>query len=141
MNDASRLPQARLLSWICDKPAIYGIVKQYISPDDFADPLYRKVANILFAQLDKNSPNPADIISMFDDEEDQRRVAEAFHQNVGDLDSVEMKKGALKDLMINIKRLSVTRDDREDNSFDTIKKLRKELEDLQKASIDISEIG
>ncbi len=52
-----------------------------------------------------------------------------------------MKKGALKDLMINIKRLSVTRDDREDNSFDTIKKLRKELEDLQKASIDISEIG
>lgn len=141
MNDASRLPQARLLSWICDKPAIYGIVKQYISPDDFADSLYRKVADILFAQLDKNSPNPADIISMFDDEEDQRRVAEAFHQNVGNLDSVEMKKGALKDLMINIKRLSVTRDDREDNSFDTIKKLRKELEDLQKASIDISEIG
>ncbi|MBQ8007117.1 MAG: hypothetical protein IJ245_05750, partial [Lachnospiraceae bacterium] len=103
--------------------------------------LYRKVADILFAQLDKNSPNPADIISMFDDEEDQRRVAEAFHQNVGNLDSVEMKKGALKDLMINIKRLSVTMDDREDNSFDTIKKLRKELEDLQKASIDISEIG
>ena len=105
--------------------------------DDFADPLYRKVAQILFGQLENNMPNPADIISMFDDEEEQRQIAEAFHQNVGNLENLEMQRGALKDLMINIKRLSVTRTDREDNSFDTIRKLRKELEDLQKAVIDL----
>ena len=135
IGEATRLPQGRLLSWICDKPEIYGTVSRYISADDFADPLYRKVAQILFRQLEDNAPNPAEIISMFDDEEEQRQIAEAFHQNVGDLDNPEAEKGALKDLMLNVKRLSITRTDREDSSFDTIKRLRNELDELQKSEI------
>ena len=135
--DASKLPQARLLSWICDSPEIYPAVKKYIGADDFADRLYRKVAELLFAQLESGPPNPADIISMFTDEEEQRQIAEAFHQNVGELENVQQKEGALKDLMLNVKRLSLTRDDREGNDFDTIIRIRKELEELQGAQIRI----
>lgn len=135
IRDAARLPQGRLLSWLIDDPEIYDTVKRYVGPDDFADPLYRQVAQILFAQLEGKAPNPAEIISMFDDEEEARQIAEAFHQNVGSLDSSAARSGALKDLMLNIKRLSITRTDREDNSFDTIRRLRSELEELERTEL------
>ena len=135
ISEAARLPQGRLLSWVCEDPGIYDIVRQYISADDFADPLYRKVASILFEQIENGEANPADIISMFTEEEEQRRIAEAFHQNVGDLESVSMKESALKDLMLNVKRSSLTRGDRDDNDFDIIVRIRKQLEELEKADI------
>ncbi|MCR5830564.1 MAG: DNA primase [Lachnospiraceae bacterium] len=137
VSDAARLVQGRLLSWICEAPEIYGAVRRFITADDFADPLYRKVASILFTQLDEGTPNPADIISMFTDEEEQRQIAEAFHQNMGTLDSEQAKESALKDLMLNIKRLSMTREDRIDNDFETIIRLRRELDELQQTNIKI----
>ncbi|MBO4890723.1 MAG: DNA primase [Lachnospiraceae bacterium] len=135
--DAPRLVQGRLLSWICETPDIYDTVKRFITADDFADPLYRKVASILFSQLEEGRADPADIISMFTDEEEQRQIAEAFHQNMGSLDSAQARDAALKDLMLNIKRLSMTREDREDNDFNTIIRLRRELEELQKTTVKI----
>lgn len=138
-EEASRLPQARLLSWICDSPGIYPVVARYISADDFADPLYREVAAMLFAQAEEGSPDPAKIFAMFADEDDQKKIAEAFHQNVGQLDNIKMKESALKDLMINVKRMSVMRDDRDDNGFDTIKRIRKELEELEAAEIKLDD--
>jgi len=137
INDAAKLVQGRLLSWICEDPAIYEITGKYIKADDFADPLYRQVAERLFTQIENGGPNPAEIISMFADEEDQRRIAEAFHQSVGSLESAAMRESALKDLMLNVKRLSLTRDDREDNDFNTIIRLRNELDELEKAHIQL----
>ncbi|MCR5673585.1 MAG: DNA primase [Lachnospiraceae bacterium] len=135
LEDAGKLPQGRLLSWICEDPGIYDTVSRYISADDFADPLYRQVAKILFEQIENDGPDPADIISRFTEEEEQRQIAEAFHQNVGKLDTVAMKESALKDLMVGVKRLSMTRQDRDDNGFDTILRIREELAQLEKADI------
>ena len=140
MDDAARIVQGRLLAWICDSPGIYSVVRRYINADDFADPLYRKVAQIMFERIDNGNLNPAEIIGMFDDEEEQRQVAEAFHQNIGDLEPGKMQDSALRDLMLNIKRLSLTRDDREGNEFETIKRIRKELEELEHAQISITGI-
>lgn len=138
ISEAGRLVQSRLLSWICEKPEIFETVGQYIGADDFSDPLYREVARVLFKQIEEGTPNPADIISMFTEEEEQRQIAEAFHQNVGNLENTAMKEGALKDLMLNVKRLSLTREDRDNNDFDTIIRIRKELEELEKAVIKIN---
>ncbi len=139
LDDATRLPQSRLLSWICDAPEVYGIVSRYISADDFSDPLYRKVATILFDQLDNDRFDPANVVSMFTEEEEQRQIAEAFHQNIGHLESVQMRENALKDLMLNVKRLSLMRDDRKDNDFNRIITIRKELEELERAHISLGD--
>ena len=138
IKEATRLPQGKLLSFLCEMPGAYDKVKEYISADDFADPLYRKVAEKLFAQLEAGNPNPAEIISMFTDEEEQRQIAEAFHQNVGTIENVQMLGVALKDLMLNVKRLSLTREDREGEDFTDIIRIRSELEQLQKATIDLT---
>ncbi|MCR5591505.1 MAG: DNA primase [Lachnospiraceae bacterium] len=139
MSEASRLPQSRLLSWICENPEIYGIVSRYITADDFADSLYRQVAEMLFSQIEKGAPDPADIISKFSDEEEQRLIAEAFHQSVGELETPAMMGNALRELMINVKQLSLTRTDRPDNDFDTIIRLRSQLEELRTATIDLTD--
>lgn len=139
INDAEKLLQGKLLSWICDNPGIYKVVSRYINSDDFSDPLCRKAATVLFTQLDKGNASPADIVSMFPDEEEQRLIAEAFHQNIGELDNIKMKEAALKDLMLNIKRSSLTRTDRDDNDFTALIRIRKELEELERVQIDLSD--
>ncbi len=136
ISDASKLPQARLLSWICEKPSIYPEVSRFISADDFTYPLYREIAEALFAQIEKGSVSPAEIVGMYTEEEQQRQVAEAFHQNVGELDNLQMRQSALKDLMLNVKRLSLTS---ADHDFDTIKKIRSQIDELTKARIEIKE--
>lgn len=137
ISDASLVIQSKLLSWLCDEPKIYETIRRYITADDFPDPLYRKVALILFEQLEKGACDPADIISAFTEEEEQRRIAEAFHANVENLESESARCAALKDIMLGIKRLSITRQDREGNDFDTIKRLRSELSELERAEIRI----
>ncbi len=139
ITDASRLLQGKLLSWLSESPKIYGAVSRYISADDFSDPLYRKAATVLFAQLAEGKHNPADVINIFDDEEEQRQIAQAFHQSIGSLETLEMKKAALTDLMINIKKLSLTRDDRNDNDLTTLVRIKKEIEELEKGNIVIHE--
>ncbi len=135
INEAGKLPQQRLLSWLCESPDVYPTVSRYICADDFSNPLYRKVAELLFKQMESGPPNPADIISMFTEEEEQRQIAEAFHQNIGSLENIQQKESALKDLMLNVKRLSLTRDDRDVNDFETVLRIRSELEQLERAQI------
>lgn len=71
--------QRLLLTWISDYPDVYGQIKQYITPQDFTTELYRKVAEIMFRELENGTLNPAAIISLFTDEQQQREVARLFN--------------------------------------------------------------
>ncbi|MBQ8198161.1 MAG: DNA primase [Lachnospiraceae bacterium] len=71
--------QRLLLTWISDYPDVYGQIKQYITPQDFTTELYSKVAEIMFRELENGTLNPAAIISLFTDEQQQREVARLFN--------------------------------------------------------------
>lgn len=68
-----RRSQRLLITWISDDPSLYTIVRKYISPEDFTEELYRKVAERMFAELDSGQFQPAGIISMFEDERNRGR--------------------------------------------------------------------
>lgn len=74
----SKRSQRLLLTWIADEPVVYKQIKSFISEEDFTTDLYKKVAEKLFADLKEAKMNPASIISMFTDEEEQREVASLF---------------------------------------------------------------
>lgn len=78
-SESGRKSQRLLITWIGDDPSLYTIVRKYISLEDFTEELYRKVAEKMFAELDNGQFQPAGIISMFEDEEEQRQAAELFH--------------------------------------------------------------
>ena len=95
-----------MITWITDTPQLYHKIKPYISADDFTEELYKQVAERLFADLEQGNYNPAGIISMFEDEEQQREAAELFHTNLPELTTMQEKEKAFHDILLTVKKNS-----------------------------------
>ena len=98
--------QRLLITWITDEPALYPKIARYISEEDFTDELYRKVAQRLFQDLERGTYNPAAIISMFSDEEEQRQAAELFNTNLPELNTKQEREKAFRDILYAVKKNS-----------------------------------
>ena len=68
------------------------------------------MADRLFEELEKGNINPASIISMFEEEEDQREAASLFHTKLERLESTAEQEKALHDIVCAVKRNSYERD-------------------------------
>lgn len=71
--------QKLLLTWLVDNPKLYDKIKTFISPQDFTNDLYQKVAAYLFEDIEKGCLNPGAIVSKFVEEDEQRTIAEIFN--------------------------------------------------------------
>ena len=98
--------QRFLITWISDEPRIYHIVKKYIDPSDFTDPLYAEVARQLYEDLERGVFNPAAIISTFTDENDQSAVAALFNTALV-LDDNSDRGQALHEIIYTVKKYAV----------------------------------
>ena len=98
--------QRMLLTWITDYPAVYAKISQYIAPSDFTEELYRKVAERLFADISAGNYNPAAIVSMFEDEQEQREAAALFNTKVEALETKQEKERAFHDILYAVKKNS-----------------------------------
>lgn len=134
--------QKLLLTWLVDEPKLYGQIKKYISPSDFTEELYVKVAERLFADLEKGSLNPAAIISMFEDEEEQREAASLFHTKLVRMETRQEREKAFHDIVYAVKRNSYERDSKSLGADVTALKRviagKKLLEELSRTHISLS---
>lgn len=105
-EDPAATAQKLLFTWMIEEPKTYPIVKKYIEIKDFTYPLYVKVAEKLFEQLEAANLNPAGIISLFTDEEEQREVAELFNTKLEAVESRQEKEKAFKDILVRVKEYS-----------------------------------
>ena len=105
-EENAKKSQRLLITWITDEPGLYQKIIRYISPEDFTEDLYRKVAERLFAGLDQGTYNPAGIISMFDDEEEQRQAAALFNTTLPEITTRQEKEKAFHDILLAVKRNS-----------------------------------
>ncbi|MCM1103603.1 MAG: DNA primase [Clostridium sp.] len=105
-EDAGRKSQKLLLTWLVDEPQAYPVVRRYIQPEDFTVESYRKVAERLYQDMDRGSPNPAAIISMFTEEEEQREAAELFSTKLDELTTDAERERALQDIIYKVKQAS-----------------------------------
>lgn len=99
--------QRILLTWMLESREIFAQIKRYISADDFTEPLYHIVAQILYEQYESGAPNPAQIMDRFADEEEHRKVAELFHTKIRELSTVQEQEKALKETIIRVKEHSL----------------------------------
>lgn len=104
--ESAKKAQRLLLTWITDEPAVYQKIKPYISTADFTEDLYRLVAEKLFADLEQGSYNPAGIISMFEEEEQQSEAAALFHTTLPQLNSLQEREKAFHDIVYAVKKNS-----------------------------------
>lgn len=99
-------PQKLFLTWLVEEPQVYPKIRQYVSPEDFTEDLYKKVAEQLFEELDRGELNPAAIISLFTDMEEQREVASVFNTKLAEITTPQDREKAFHDILVALKRNS-----------------------------------
>lgn len=105
-EENSRRVQRMLLTWLTDYPQVYSRISQYIKPSDFTEELYRKVAERLFSDIESGTYNPAGIVSMFEEEEQQREAAALFNTKVEALETKQEREKAFHDILYAVKKNS-----------------------------------
>ena len=143
-EDGRKQSQKLLLTWLIEDTRLFGQVSALISPDDFTEELYHKVAATLFEQYKtEGTVNPAKIISMFEDEEEQKEVAGLFNARIHEVETQNEMEKALKETIIRVKQNSIEFREAHANPADINAMMqfiqeRKELQQLEKLHISIN---
>ena len=116
--------QKLLLTWLVEQPQLYRQISKYISPKDFTEGLYEKVADRLF-----------------EEEEDQREAASLVHTKLERLESTAEQEKALHDIVCAVKRNSYERDSAQLGTdvaaLNRVIAGKKQLEELAKTHISL----
>ena len=140
-QDNTRKSQRLLLTWIVEEPEVYPKIRPYIRAEDFTEGLYRQVADRLFAGLEQGAFNPASIISTFEEEEEQRAVAELFNTKLAQLSTDQEKEKAFHDILYAVKKNSFeyysARTGSDMEAINQVIQGKKELEELSKTHISL----
>lgn len=143
-EDGMKQSQKLLLTWLIEDTRLFGKVSSYITPDDFTEELYHKVATTLFEQFrTEGAVNPAKIISSFMDEAEQKEVAGLFNARIHEVETQNEMEKALKETIIRVKQNSINYREAHANPTDInammqFIKERKELQQLEKLHISIN---
>ena len=81
--------QRMLLTWLLDDPDIYRIVKSYISPDDFTDPMLGRLAGSIFEKLEKGELNAARLIDTLDSEGERKEAVISLNEEIPGINTSE----------------------------------------------------
>lgn len=133
-ESAAEKSQKLMLTWLVTYPKIFPEVKKYVTPEDFVTPLYRQVADMLFAQHAQGDVNPARLLNAFTDSEEQREVASLFNATIH-LETQGEQNRAFADTLLRIKEESLEYKNRnwdpaDMNALQEMIQAKKELEDL-----------
>ncbi len=140
-EENTKKSQRLLLTWITEEPKVYQKLKPYIAVEDFTDPLYKEVAGRLFDDLEKGIYQPAAIISAFEEEQDQRTVAEIFNTQLTEITTPKEREKAFNDILYAVKKNSFEyysgRMGTDMNAINQVISGKKALEELSKTHISL----
>lgn len=142
-EDGMKQSQKLLLTWLIENPRLYKTVKELISATDFTEELYQKAAGEVFKQYEQEgSVNPARIVSLFSEEEEQKEIAALFNARIHEVETKSDMEKAVKETIIRVKRNSIEEHSKQANATDLealmrIVEERRALEKLEKLYISI----
>ncbi len=140
-EENTKRSQRLLLTWITEEPALYPKIRPYIAAADFTEPLYKEVADRLFTDLEKGIYQPAAIISAFEDEQEQRAVAEIFNTQLQEITTPKEREKAFHDIIYAVKKNSFEyysgRMGSDMNALSQVIAGKKALEELSKTHISL----
>lgn len=149
VDEGRKKAQRLLLTWISEEPALLSKISSYVDPEDFTEDLYRRVAANLFEGIRKDENfQPASMISLFEDEEDQKEVALLFNTKLMGMDGSVMenmehsdREKAFNDILRKVKTASIENySSKLASDVTAITKMleaKKKLEELKKTVIHI----
>lgn len=143
-EDGMKQSQKLLLTWLIEDTRLFKTIERLITPEDFTEELYHRVAEKLFEQYKtEGAVNPAQIVSMEAGEEEQREIASLFNATIHEVETQNEMEKALKETIIRIKQNSINyRSDHLDpNDMAGLMKViedKRALEKLEKLHISIN---
>ena len=143
-EDGMKQSQKLLLTWLIEDTRLFKSVSNLITPEDFTEELYHKVATTLFRQYEETGAvNPAQIISMFDDDETQNEVAALFNARIHEVEKQSDMEKAVKETIIRVRQNSLNYKEAHADPTDMVLMMqlveeRKALQQLEKLHISIN---
>jgi DNA primase len=137
-EEGARQSQRLLLTWLIENPRLFEKIKDIITEEDFTEPLYRQVAEMVFSSQKQGNLNPAAILNHFiNDEEQYREVAALFHAGIkGALNSEEQKK-AFSETVLKVKKNHLDWASRQAQDINELQQIIKEQAALRNLNISL----
>ena len=129
-KDGIRLSQRLLLTWLVDEPDLFPTVMQYITPEDFTDPLYHEVAEEIYQQYKNGELHPVTIMNRFEEEDKQKEIAAIFHEKLPPFSTEQEKEIAFRDTIIKIKKNHIDTQMQQSTSLEQYQELIKDKQKL-----------
>ena len=143
-EDGMKQSQKLLLTWLIEDTRLFSVIKGKITPEDFTEELYNRVATMLFEQYETvGTVNPAKIISTFHEEEDQTEVAALFNATIHQVENRNDMEKAIKETILRIKKNSINyrtkhMDPSDLNGLMKVVEDKRNLEKLEKLNISLN---
>lgn len=140
LGDSVKESMKILLTWMTNDLSLFAKVKAIVTPDDFLDPLYYKVADMLYTQFDEmNTVTPAKIINQFQSKEEQNEAASIFNSEFPVKMSLTEKEKALNETVLRIKKYSLDNASKNAKDLTELQRLVKEQGRLMKLHISLKD--
>lgn len=137
-EEGSRQSQRLLLTWLIENPGLFEKTAGVISADDFIEPLYHKVAEMVYDSYHQGKVNPAAILNHFiNDEEEYREVALLFHASLKESLSNEEQKKAFLETVVKVKKNRLDRDSRQAKDIGELQRIIQEQAALRSLNISL----
>ncbi len=118
--------QQSILYILATNIRIYNILKKYIKPTNFLNPIYIKLANLIFQLNENNEPiYPAEIILKFEDIEEQKLISKVFMLKIDFSNSDKLEK-IINDQIKIIKKAYFDKVILENTNIDEVQNVLKE---------------
>jgi len=145
-----------LLSWLIETPDLFPSVRELVTPEDFLDERFGKVAAMLYEQLDQfgelermgrleqsqRDQVAAKITGCFQDLESQNMVAQMFQTHYQTEMNREKREKALNELIVRIKEYSIDsrlRSLKDASEFETLIQEKKKWQNPEKLHISLKD--
>jgi len=107
-EDGIRTSQKLLLTWLIEAPQLYAKIARILSPADFTEDLYRRVAEMVWQQLETGLVNPGGIVNHFiNDGDEYKEVAALFNTKLRAGMTKDEQEKAFEETVLRVKRHSL----------------------------------
>ena len=107
-DDGIRRSQRLLLTWLIERPELFEKIKGVVDAEDFKEPLYHQVAQMVFEGHEKGNLNPAAILNHFiNDEEQYKEAAALFNASLQESLNNEEQKKAFLETVLKVRKNSL----------------------------------
>jgi len=130
--------QRNLLAIIIGSENIFNIIKEYITPEEFCDPVFNKVANYIYEQYENaKKVELANIINKFFEIEEQQKVSSILNVKC-QFETLKQQEKAINDLVRIIKQGSIDKLTRENEDLDNLQRIIESKRQLQQLYITLN---